>query len=1382
MKKAKQILSTFLIVLMLVTSVQLGGFSGIFSPIVAEAASNTIYKVTLTWSDLPKDLDSHLRGKDSLGEDFHIYYSDSSVYDVDGSLLAYLDVDDTDGYGPENVTIFRPIKGVTYSYFVYNYSDDARIAGCDAHVKVYKNDELLKEWTAPRTNSDGRYWNIFQIKDGKFIERNRIEESETFSEATDVKKIFGNSNDYYRKNVTFNNSGKNAYVTFKKDWFDNAITSNDTYNHELAQFCSLYSMFGYSSPYIKSCLDEVGFKLLDSNMSTARDEVNYFIAAKTVYYGTDRKNILFIGTIGSHKEQWYSNFDPYGYGRKNGKGIEKGKHCGFTDAMNFVKSKINSIFTDGKYGLDKENTILLFTGHSRGAATANLLAACARDEVKWAHSDSIYAYTFATPNNTPDANYNAQKYKFIHNIVNPEDMVTHVMLRQAWGYHKYGKVYVLPSKTNTSSKTYKNYLESMNYYYKQYKGDEYEPYPQGEKATYKIIERFNNNVKNISDLYNKSFIYVTFPKKTQSLTPYDFFQKTLLPYVAGIDKDTAQSNMFDVLLYSPVNGLYFKIISYFANPDIDFSIGNGAELGLGGRFEQAHTMETYCAYMQTLSSSTVTSSKSSKYGEWNCPVDIEIYDNETNELVGRIVNNVVDEEIAAKENSVVMDVEGDTKSYYLPSDGDYTVKIIGNDDGTADYTLTTLDSDSNEIERVNYFDIDVSNDSQMTSVIENDTTIADIELLDENDDIVDANEYFEISDDAKREVTVDVEGSGFVTGDGEAKSGDYVELIAISQCSSFLGWYKNNELISSEETYKFRVTDDIEFTAKFTEGNHTFNVEVTEPSCANKGNTANVCENCGLTEIISETDALGHDYVDHSAQNQTCEEIGWVAYQTCSRCNYSTYVELPAYGHNFTIQADYSNVSDNGDGTHSVYCVNCNIKGETENHTFEDGTHTAPTCTEDGFITYLCSYCDAESVIIEEGTATGHNYVNGHCTVCGERDPNYVYPKISVNKTKTVNIEYGGDIFYFEFTPTVDGKYVFYSNGDYDTYGYLYDENINQLTQDDDGGCDNNFLISYNFEKGKKYIFGCGMYSSNTIGTFNVTLEFDKEEHTHNYKLFVTAPTCTQKGYTTYTCECGDNYVDDYVNATGHSYDSGKVTKAATCSQTGVKIYTCTDCGETKTEAIPKTAHTYETTTTKATTNKNGSIVTKCSVCGDINSSTVIYYPKTITLSAVSYTYNGKAKKPGVTVTDSNGNEISASNYTVAYSSGCKNVGTYTVTIKFKGNYSGTVKKTFTIKPKATSISKLTAKSKGFTVKWKKLTTQTTGYQIQYSTSSKFTNAKTVTVSKNKTVSKTISKLKANKKYYVRVRAYKTVSVNGVYAKIYSSWSKAKSVTTKNKI
>ena len=95
----------------------------------------------------------------------------------------------------------------------------------------------------------------------------------------------------------------------------------------------------------------------------------------------------------------------------------------------------------------------------------------------------------------------------------------------------------------------------------------------------------------------------------------------------------------------------------------------------------------------------------------------------------------------------------------------------------------------------------------------------------------------------------------------------------------------------------------------------------------------------------------------------------------------------------------------------------------------------------------------------------------------------------------------------------------------------------------------------------------------------------------------------------------------------------------------------------------------------------------------------------------------------------------------------------------------------------ATSITSLSVKDNGFTVKWKKKT-KITGYQIQYSTSSKFSmkNTKTVKIKKAKTASKKITDLKSSKKYYVRIRTYKIVKKK----KSYSSWSKKRNVTTKN--
>ena len=93
----------------------------------------------------------------------------------------------------------------------------------------------------------------------------------------------------------------------------------------------------------------------------------------------------------------------------------------------------------------------------------------------------------------------------------------------------------------------------------------------------------------------------------------------------------------------------------------------------------------------------------------------------------------------------------------------------------------------------------------------------------------------------------------------------------------------------------------------------------------------------------------------------------------------------------------------------------------------------------------------------------------------------------------------------------------------------------------------------------------------------------------------------------------------------------------------------------------------------------------------------------------------------------------------------------------------------------------MTAGKKGFLAKWKKQSAQTSGYEIQYSTSSKFTKKTTgtTTVKKSGTTSSKVNKLKAKKKYYVRVRTFKTVKIGGKTTKLYSGWSKAKSVRTK---
>lgn len=273
--------------------------------------------------------------------------------------------------------------------------------------------------------------------------------------------------------------------------------------------------------------------------------------------------------------------------------------------------------------------------------------------------------------------------------------------------------------------------------------------------------------------------------------------------------------------------------------------------------------------------------------------------------------------------------------------------------------------------------------------------------------------------------------------------------------------------------------------------------------------------------------------------------------------------------------------------------------------------------------------------------------------------------------------------------------------------------------------------------------------------------------------------TCTEDGSKSIHCQnCGAVKSSVIIFASGHSFKEYVSDNNGTCVADGTKTAKCEKCEEKVTVPEPgsKTGHKYTTTVNKATISRDGSIVTECNVCKTKKSSTAIYYPKSVTLSGTSFTYNGKQQSPSVVVKDSKGGAISSSSYMVYYPGGRKEIGQYTVNIVFKGNYSGSVQKTFQIVPKGTKISKLSKGKKKMTVKWKKQKTQISGYEIQYSLKSDFSSStKTKSVGKKKTSVK-LSKLKSKKKYYVRIRTYKTVKINGKNVKIYSLWSGKKSV------
>lgn len=632
------------------------------------------------------------------------------------------------------------------------------------------------------------------------------------------------------------------------------------------------------------------------------------------------------------------------------------------------------------------------------------------------------------------------------------------------------------------------------------------------------------------------------------------------------------------------------------------------------------------------------------------------------------------------------------------------------------------------------------------------------------------------------------------------------------------------------------------------------------PKCTSEGRTAiSKCKICDKTfggEIIEKTE---HNYKE-TVIKPTCNSVGYTIY-TCTECNdtyNANYIATVAHEYEVNVVQE---ATCQQQGIKSFVCKNCgysyNENIDKTSHKWNDGVITInPSCKNSGIKTYTCEYCDftkeevlptiGHTIIIDKATTPtcikSGMTEGSHCAVCGDiiveqetiQATSHNYELTSyINPTCT---EYG----YFVSTCMYCGNEVTALDTDTHPLGHSMTKvvkNATCLIEGEEHYTCERCGYSYSVEiaaKGHTIIIDnavaptctqTGLTEGSHCLICNTVIKPQEvvPAQEHNYRMSIIAPTCVENGYTIYTCNnCGDSYVNNYVNATGHncvitnvveptctetglsqgsycsycgniftkqeiiqslghSYDNGKITKFATCTSTGTKTYICLKCKNTKTETIPKLVHTYKSTTNKATINQNGSIIAKCTACGNISENTTIYYPKTIKLSKTIYTYNGKVKKPSVTVKDSNGNVISSNNYTVTYSKGCKNIGKYSVKITFKGNYSGSKILYFTINPKATALTSVKAKSKGFTVKWKKQATQTTGYEIQYATNSKFTKGKkTVTISKNSTTSKTISKLKTKRKYYIRVRTYKLVKVNGKKTKVYSSWSKSKTVTTKS--
>ena len=514
-------------------------------------------------------------------------------------------------------------------------------------------------------------------------------------------------------------------------------------------------------------------------------------------------------------------------------------------------------------------------------------------------------------------------------------------------------------------------------------------------------------------------------------------------------------------------------------------------------------------------------------------------------------------------------------------------------------------------------------------------------------------------------------------------------------------------------TYNPSVAKTYKLTCGCTSHTYGSAVITKQPTCTSEGTKTKTCTKCNAT--VTETIAkLSHSYTT-TVVAPTCTADGYTLHK-CSVCG-TSYKDstTKATGHSYGNSVVTKQPTCTSEGTKTKTCTKCNATvTETipkTSHKYAD-TVVAPTCTANGYTLHKCSVCGT-SYKDSTTKATGHSYGNSVVTK---------QPTCTSEGTKT-----------------------------------------------------------------------------KTCTKCNATVTETIPKTSHKYADTVVAPTCTANGYTLHKCSvCGTSYKDSTTKATGHSYGNSVVTKQPTCTSEGTAIKTCTKCNATVTEKLPAKGHTAVTdkgypatcttagktdgshcsvcntvikvqTVINATGHKSsGWIVDKtasigvkgskhkeCTVCKKVLEtaeipalSRISISKASVTLSTSTYAYDGKAKKPGVTVKLNGKTLKNGTDYTVSYSNNTK-VGTAKVTITGKGNYTGSVSKTYSIKNnfKKATISGISNKSytgknitQSITVKYNGKTLKNgTDYTVSYS-SNKNIGTATVKVTGKGSYAGTITK------------------------------------------
>ena len=318
-------------------------------------------------------------------------------------------------------------------------------------------------------------------------------------------------------------------------------------------------------------------------------------------------------------------------------------------------------------------------------------------------------------------------------------------------------------------------------------------------------------------------------------------------------------------------------------------------------------------------------------------------------------------------------------------------------------------------------------------------------------------------------------------------------------------------------------------------------LETVAPSCDNLGYERWQCDGCGNLDKRNYTKATGHNYKTITIREATCKQ-GGLNLNLCDKCGSFYEESTPTGEHKYKTEKVQPTCRNVGYTNHICeICGNSYITDMTPiiSHSYERITKE-PTCTDKGYTTSTCTMC-RQTFVSDYTEPTGHNWDEGHSVTTS--------------------------------TCTADGVIEYHCTN---------------------AGC-NEKIIKAESAKGHTPGRAATCTEPQTCEACGVILNLPKG---HSYSEKVVAPTCTELGYTIYTCEsCGDSYKADYVDKAAHDYT--KTVTAPTCTALGYTVYECKNCDyKYISDYTDKINHSYIADVTEPTCTASGYTVYTCEICG----------------------------------------------------------------------------------------------------------------------------------------------------------------------------------------